>query len=226
MDELPRPGAPILLAVAGQTWRTQLLEGDEASLLVSLGEMPPAQLLSMELGTRVSCRFHDQQALSTFESTLRGLVQSNGQMCLMLERPGRITRSQRRQYVRVDVKVEMQLRLMLRNDALTRARGQEFTQLCWVQAMAVNISAGGFRATLSLPALHSVVAHREAHVRFELGGERFRDRRVAFLRRDPGDEAVFIYTFADLSRAEIERIEGINLSRLHAGASSEEKGDA
>jgi hypothetical protein len=116
----------------------------------------------------------------------------------------------------------MQLRLPLRNEALTRSRGREFIQMCWVSATTLNISAGGFRAVLTLPRHHVVANHREAHVRFELAGERFRDRRLTFIRRESAyDEPVLAYSFADLSPEEVGRIEDFNLGRLSSGRETE-----
>lgn len=224
MESLPRPGTPVLLAVGGLTFRMVLLEADEHRLVLSMGEVPPLELTRLEPEAAVTCRFHDGAVLGVFQTRVRGRVAAGAREGLELECPTQVTRSARRQHMRVSRRVPMQLRLPLRNDDLSRFRGRDFVQLCWVQATTVNIGAGGFRAMLVLPRHHSVVPHREARVRFELAGERFLDRVLNFIRRDwTNDETLLAYSFTDLSPAEMERIEGFNLSWMQAGQASEPK---
>ncbi len=221
MDNTPRPGMAILLAVGGQTWRTEFVGLEEGALQLSLGEMPPLELLRLDPGTKVSCRYHDSQALCLFDTTVRGQLHEKERHLLELEAPSQVARNQRRRHLRVSRHVPMTLRLPLRNEALSKVRGKEFVMNCWVEAVAVNISAGGMRMLLRLPRQHSVAQHREAHVRFELGGEVFRDRRLTFVRRDwSSDDVVLVYEFADLNRDEAERIEGFNLSWLQQQSQS------
>jgi hypothetical protein len=218
MDELPRPGTAVHLALGGQTWRTTVAAAGPEGLLLSLGEIAPAELLELESGQRLACRFHEAQALCTFGAVLEGQVRTESGDCLQLALAGPVERRQRRQHVRVSLKVPLQLRLPLRNDALTRARhAQEFILECWVQALAVNLSAGGFRALLTLPRHHSVALHKEGRVRMDFAGLRLRDRGLLFLRRDwSSDQAQIIYMFADLAPDEIDRIESYSLDWLHA----------
>ncbi|MFA7329893.1 MAG: hypothetical protein WC326_02355 [Candidatus Delongbacteria bacterium] len=221
MDNPPRPGTAILLAVGGQTWRTELAGLEQGALQLSLGEMPPLELLRLDPGTKVSCRYHDSQALCIFDTTVRGQLHEAERHLLELEAPPQVARNQRRRHLRVSRRVPMTLRLPLRNEALGKVRGREFVMTCWVEAVAVNISAGGMRMLLHVPRQHSVAQHRDAHVRFELGGEVFRDRRLTFVRRDwSTDDVVLVYEFADLSRDEAERIEGFNLNWLHQQSQS------
>ena len=216
MDSPPRPGSAILLAVGGQIWRTALWRVEEDSLLLSLGEIPPVELLRLDSGLKVSCRYHESQVLCTFDSSVRGHGLEDGQHLLEVATPPQVSRNHRRRHLRVVRHVPLKLRLPLRNDALTKLRGKDFIQLCWIEAVAVNISAGGLRAVLSLPRHHSVAQHPEAKVRLELGGEVLHDRRLTYVRRDwSTDDVVLVYAFADLSHEEAERIEGYNLSWLN-----------
>lgn len=216
MENPPPPGTAVLLAVGGQTWRTELWSAEGASLRLSLGEMPPLELLRLDPGMRVSCRYHDSQALCTFESAVLGQATVEGRRLLELASPVQVSRNQRRRHLRVARRVPLKVRLPLRNDALSKACSREFILSCWVEGVAVNVSAGGLRAVLRLPRHHAVAPHGEALVRLELGGEVLHDRRLAFVRRDwSTDEVVLVYAFADLSRQEAERIEGFNLNWLH-----------
>jgi hypothetical protein len=226
MDHAPRPGTAVLLAVGSQTWRTELWGLDGSTLTLSLGEMPPLDLLRMDPGTHVSCRYHDTQALCTFDSTVLGQETREGRRLLALSAPGQVARNQRRRHLRVSRSVPLKLRLPLRNEALGKARGREFVMGCWVEGVAVNISAGGLRVVLRLPRGHAVAHHAEALVRMEVGGERLRDRRLSFIRRDwSTDDVVLVYSFADLSPVEAERLEHSNMSWLHQQTTATPTGD-
>lgn len=226
MEHAPRPGMAVLLAVGGQTWRTEMWSLDPAALTLSLGEMPPLDLLRLDPGARVSCRYHETQALCVFDSTVLGQETREGRRLLALAVPAQVARNQRRRHIRVARRVPLKLRLPLRNEALGKARGREFTMVCWVEGVAVNISAGGLRVVLHLPRQHTVAQHAEARVRLEVGGERLRDRRLSFIRRDwSTDEVVLVYAFADLSPAEAERLEHSNLSWLHQQSPAAPAGD-
>jgi len=218
MDALPMAGTPILLELDGGTWRLELVEHlppSERVLRLALGEMPPLELTRLEPGRRVACRFHEGETLGAFESRVSGLVKVDGRQQLELERPHSISRSPRRKHVRVNRRLAMKVRLPLRNEALCRAVGREMVMDCWVQATAVNISAGGFRVVLELPRHHSVAPHREARVRFDLAELHILDRRVNLVRRDwSTGETVLVYAFLDLSPAETAGIEAFNLNWL------------
>jgi len=95
-----------------------------------------------------------------------------------------------------------------------------------VEAVAVNISAGGLRVVLRLPRGHAVAQHAEALVRLDVGGEHLRDRRLSFIRRDwSTDDVMLVYAFADLSPEEAERLEHSNMSWLHQQGSTAQAGD-
>lgn len=218
MDALPVAGTPILLELEGSTWRlelTQALLPSERVLRLSLGEMPPLELTRLEKGRRVNCRFHEGEILGAFESRILGHAQDDGCSILELERPQSISRAPRRKHVRVNRRLAMKLRLPLRNEALGRSLGHEWVMSCWVQATAVNISAGGFRVVLDLPRHHEVATHREALVRFDLADIHIHDRPVGLVRRDwSSSETILVYAFADLSPAEVAGIEAFNLNWL------------
>jgi hypothetical protein len=218
MDALPMVGTPVLLELEGVTWRLELVASvfpDARVLRLALGEMPPLELMRLEKGRRVACRFHEGQILGAFEGRVAGVVKEDGRAILELDRPASISRSPRRKHVRVNRHVAMKLRLPLRNEALGRALGKDFTMLCWVQATAVNISAGGVRVVLELPRHHSAAPHREAVLRFDLSELHIHDRKVNLVRRDwsTGD-TVMIYTFVDLSPEEVQAIEAHNMNWL------------
>lgn len=222
MDELPRPGTAVHLAVDDRTWRTELVEAGPDGLLLSLGETAPPELLRLESGLHLTCRYHESQAVCTFTGTLLGSVRHGELDCLRLALDQPVARSQRRQHARVTVRIPLHLRLPLRNEALSQSLGRDFILDCWVQATALNISAGGFRAALVLPRQHVVANHRQATARFELAGLHFHDRPLNFIRRDwSSEEPLHIYMFADLQQGEIEAIESFSVKAQRAGNARE-----
>jgi c-di-GMP-binding flagellar brake protein YcgR len=204
-------GAGLLIEHGGRTWRTQVVIGGEP-LLVSVGELIPADLAALPAGTRLDCRLHDANGVLRFESRVLGR-QAHGRLdCLRLSDPARQSHQQRRQHLRVTRRLPVKLRLPLKNETLSRAKGREMLFDCWVEALALNLSAGGLRLLLQLPRQHAVAPHRRAQLRFELGGREFRDKPLNFVRRDwSQDETLLVYQFAALDPGESEWIEAHNL---------------
>jgi hypothetical protein len=215
--KIPPPGTAILLVVGEQTWRTKLVLGGSDGLLLDVGDLVPESLRALTLGRMMQCRYHETESLTTFQCAFKGFQRSaDRRELLLLGEPDSVVRNQRRQHVRVSRKIPIQLQLKLRNDQLSRSLGKEYAYKCWVEGEAINISAGGFRAALSLPMHHSVANHRDALIRFDLNDRRFRDRRLDFIRRDwSSEENIIVYRFGDLSHDEIVWLEQNNSSWLH-----------
>jgi len=204
-------GTPLLLERAGRTWRTEIVAAGDP-LLVALGDLAPADLAGLPAGTALVGRYHTRDGVVRFETAVLGLQRHAGADCLRLAPPERVDRQQRRKHLRVARRLPVQLRLPLRNDALSKAKGRDMQYDCWIEAVAVNIGAGGFRVLLKLPRAHSVAPHRQASVRFTLEDRLFRDKTLRFLRRDWGhDDPLLVYAFAGLDAEETAWIERHNL---------------
>lgn len=216
MSNLPLPGTAIILTRGSETWRTELVSAGEEGIFLDAGDLLPESLLAVEAGERLNCRCHETSALVTFDCLLIGFRKdSSGKDRLWLSPPPKVTRTQRRQHIRVASEIPIQLNLMLRNDQLSRSLRREVGYRCWIQAIAASISIGGFKVRLKLPLYHRVGIHGNALARFEINERSFRDKRLAFIRHDwLSKEPVVVYRFVDLDREEKEWIENIDNSML------------
>lgn len=204
-------GMALLIEHEGSTWRTQVANAADP-LLVFLGDLIPEELAGLPTGTRLACRFHLPMGIVRFESSVLGRQRDGGRECLRLAPPERVAQEQRRQHLRVSRKLPLHLRLSLKNEALSRAKGRDFLYDCWIEAVALNISAGGLSALLHLPRGHAVAPHKQALVRFELSERGFKDKALTFVRRDWNqDETILVYQFASLVPEETDWIERHNL---------------
>lgn len=211
MSEGLHPGMALLIEHAGRTWRTEVVRASDP-LRVHLGDLVPEELADLPAGTTLACRFHRPEGVVRFDSNVLGRCKDEGRECLSLAPPEHMASEKRRRHLRISRRIDMRLRLPLKNDALSRAKGRDYLYDAWIEAVAVNISAGGFRARLELPRHHSPAPHRQALVRFELEGRAFKDCALVFVRRDWNqDETIHVYQFASLDDEATDWIERHNL---------------
>jgi c-di-GMP-binding flagellar brake protein YcgR len=217
MSQSLHEGATLILDRQGRTWRTTLVRQLMGYLLVDVGDLVPVELEALKKGTFLTVRSHEQEALLLFETTVIGLVEIRGKHLLKLDLPLNLERRQRRKHLRVTRRLPVQLFLRLKNDFISRNHAEIFSYDCWVEATAVNVSAGGLRILLNLPKRHSVLSSDQVRISCHFDDLRLQKRPLKWLRRDSSTEdVVLVFTFIDLNPIETEQLEKQNLRWLSA----------
>jgi hypothetical protein len=215
MSKFLREGATIILDRRGRTWRTQLIRVTDENLIVDVGEILPSALASLEVGTSILGRTHEQEYRISFETTILSFTEDFGHNYLSLSPPQNYERRQRRKHLRVMRRIPASLNVTLRNDILTRSLGKSFQYDCWIQATIVNISGGGLRMLPHVPKKHSVISSGVPKITCDFEGVYLDTRPLNWVRMDwSSDEPVLVFSFADLTDDEGAEIEKHNVRWL------------
>ena len=207
-------GLILLIQHGRRTWRTQLTVVGASTLKLDAGSMLPKELLHMQRGTPLTCRYHLNAATCYFDTHFLGLEGTGAQTRILITAPENITLRQRRQHLRAARMTPVALRVPILNKALSRGENR-ISYNCWVPGVALNVSAGGLKAMLELPLKHDILPHKEAWLNMRIDGLDLRSRILRWVRVDMSTEkTVQIYAFSDLSHSEMEAIENLNLRWL------------
>jgi hypothetical protein len=204
-------GQTLILQNASTTWRTAFIKKDDDFYYLDMGSLILNDLESLERGTVLECRYHLSRAMCEFEATFAGFEEIGGLKMIKITVPVNVTEVQRRSHIRLTTRMNVHLRLPLLNIALSRSRGKKMVFGCWVEGVAVNLGAGGFRAELKLPRGHEVYGHKRALINFGLAGRFFEERELGWIRQETNtDEVVHVYEFKDLTQEDMDYIENHN----------------